>query len=186
MSLSALMQASAELEALGKANQKVKLTDMSGDELLSQHDTLKAERIAMSDDLPAQERAALTNRVKRIEGELRSRGIEFDALPQANQPRAIAEMEDEELVAEYKQIFADYDAATPGKKSSYTTRLKAIKAEVGKRLEAATQEVEPAEETAEVTDEVNTEEVTEEPAVEVPAEAATATATKRTTRRRRS
>lgn len=113
-----------------------KLTDLSTEVLLERHAELKAERIAMPDTLPAQERASVTNKVKRIEGVLRERGIDFEPLPQANRPMALEDMTDDQLLEEFARIEREYDEATAGQKSSMTVRLKAMKIEVAKRLEA--------------------------------------------------
>ena len=138
----------------------------------------------MADTLPAADRAGVTNKVKRIEAELRTRNVEFEALPQANQPMAVAEMQDEPLVTELRQIADDYPTATAGKKSSMTTRRKTLLVEVNARIEARSKSVEPAQESDLVVTPATEPSRRELAATE--AEATTATATRKRTSRRRS
>jgi hypothetical protein len=161
-----------------------KLAELDSDTLLERHAELKAERLAMPDTRPAQERASVTNKVKRIEGVLRERGVDFVPLPQANRPMPVEEMTDDQLLGEFARIQQDYDTASPGQKSSMTVTLKKMKIEVGRRLEQLS--IAPA------TDTVQPDPEAEGPMdaelVEVEATTATATATEeapKPSRRRR-
>jgi len=111
-----------------------KLTDLDSDTLLERHTNLVAERVAMPDTDDPQKRAAVTNKVKRIETVLRERGVEFTPLPQANRPMSLEDMTEQQLLEEFQRIQSEYNDATAGQKSSMTVRLKAMKKEVAKRL----------------------------------------------------
>jgi hypothetical protein len=176
MALSSLADVLSALESrLNEGSEK--LPDLSTEVLLERHADLKAEREAMPDTLPPQDRASVTNKVKRIEAELRTRSVDFIPLRQANQPVSLENMTEDELVEEFQRIQREYADATAGQKASMTVRLKAMKREVANRLGQATPEA---------TDTITPDPAAEEPTVEeLETVVATATEEPQTRSRRR-
>jgi len=119
-----------------------KLSDLSNEVLMERHTTLKAEREAMPDTDDPQKRAAVTNKVKRIEGVLRERGVDFEPLAQANQPLALTAMTDEQISEEFAELQVEYanPSTTAGRRSGITVRYKAMFKEVTDRQAARTPE----------------------------------------------
>lgn len=118
-----------------------KLTDLSDETLLQRQFDLRAERMGMNDSTDSNVRASLTNRVKRLEKELRTRGLDFEPLPQANRPMALADMSDEELEQEFFRLQEEYPTLTStGLMSRNTTRRKQIYAEAQERISKQVEE----------------------------------------------
>lgn len=130
-----LQEVAEQLQARLNESSGENLADLSTEVLVERHSELKTERLAMPETASPQDKAAATNKVKRIEAILTERGVEFVPMPQANRPLSLDDMTEQELVDEFARIEREYPNAPAGQKSSMTTRLKAMKIEVAKRLE---------------------------------------------------
>jgi hypothetical protein len=115
-----------------------KISDLPTETLLSRHEELVAERDAMPDSTPREQKAGVTNRVKHIESVLRDRNVEFTPMPLANKPQAIDTLSDDALVVEAQSLIERRNDtnSTSGQKSAAVRRLKLIKTEVEGRMTA--------------------------------------------------
>jgi hypothetical protein len=169
MDLQALINEAQALEAVTE-----KLQDQPTEMLQERHEALKAERLAMPDSEKPEIKAGVTNKVKRIETILRERGVDFEPLPQANQPVALGDLDDDELIAEYGRLKelkeeAKRDNASSGVKGSITIRMNNIITEAKVRQAKRNEELEQPASEEEGTEVPETEEPTDAELAEVQA-----------------